>query len=51
MRDDDLALRKLNPNVVQLWLEEARDLMYADAVAKHDLEAVEHRTAEFGIYP
>ena len=40
MTDEDLRLRKLNPQVVPLWQREAEVLLYQEAARRHDLEGI-----------
>jgi hypothetical protein len=37
---EELALRKLNPNVASLWIKEAAVLLYNDEVRRHNNEAI-----------
>ena len=41
MTPEDLALRKINPNVIPLWIKRADELMLQDAGRQHDLQAVD----------
>jgi len=38
MTADDLALRRLNPNIAALWLKDADRLLYAEEVRRHAAE-------------